>query len=731
MGKKKEAGSKAAKDAKKQKQQAKAQKKRQKELGGDDDEDLDAILAELDAQEAKKNAITVTPCDQPGPRTGASLTLIPSGELVLFGGEYYDGQRPRVYNDLYKWNVEKGEWRRVEGAGPKPRVSHQTVLFKDDLYVFGGEFCTLYEFHHFRDLWRFDCKANAWSVVETTGTSPSPRSGHRMVVWRNFLVLFGGFYETVRETKYFNDLYYLNLQNLQWTKVEYGPHEQVPAPRSGTLMCLYPGGDCLYIYGGYSKNRDAGKIHQDCWMLNLKPLAGGGGRPHWERVGKKGNPPSIRASASSVVHKNLAIVFGGVYDEDDGGLSMTSVYYNDLYAFDMERRRWYQLALRKKASDQADKKKKRTRKKAKDGASEVDESEAGDGGEEEEDDEEDDEIIRDDDDDLFVAKEGTFGYIDQFGKLVRIRIDDADLPPDLDAALEESKKADTQAAPTEGDTPSQQDTEPSTDQPTSPDTDENKGDEDQDEGEGEDGEGDEGDWVTNQLKPEVDTPLPRINAMLAMKGHTLYVYGGLVELGKREVTLDDCWALDLNKREKWECVLKGRLDEQTWLDESDDEDEEDEGDESDNGDEGDGETDDESQRAGKGKAGDIKSIREEMTKLKEQLNVDDLKTTPQLGENLRHFFERTRDHWTDLFIKEEAAKAEEASSSSSEPPPVRHHRDVKEIRREAFVLCEERYEALRPLLRRLAELEEEQNEWEAVEGKKAGAGAADRRKGGK
>lgn len=25
------------------------------------------------------------------------------------------------------------------------------------------------------------------------------RSGHRMIVWRNYIVLFGGFFETVRE----------------------------------------------------------------------------------------------------------------------------------------------------------------------------------------------------------------------------------------------------------------------------------------------------------------------------------------------------------------------------------------------------------------------------------------------------------------------------------------------------------------------------------------------------
>lgn len=51
-----------------------------------------------------------------------------------------------------------------------------------------------------QDFWRLDLKTNAWEAIEEKG-GPSPRSGHRMVVWRNYLVVFGGFYEAARETK--------------------------------------------------------------------------------------------------------------------------------------------------------------------------------------------------------------------------------------------------------------------------------------------------------------------------------------------------------------------------------------------------------------------------------------------------------------------------------------------------------------------------------------------------
>lgn len=57
-----------------------------------------------------------------------------------------------------------------------------------------------------------------------------------------------------------------------------------------------------------------------------------------------------------------------------------------------------------------------------------------------------------------------------------------------------------------------------------------------------------------------DQPKPkgRINASVAVLGNDLWVFGGIVEVGRgeraKEVTLDDLWALDLNKLEGWRCV---------------------------------------------------------------------------------------------------------------------------------------------------------------------------------
>ncbi len=41
---------------------------------------------------------------------------------------------------------------------------------------------------------------------------------------------------------------------------------------------------------------------------------------------------------------------------------------------------------------------------------------------------------------------------------------------------------------------------------------------------------------------------------LAVVGNVLWLLGGTVELGSREVTLDDLWCLDLSKLDGWSLV---------------------------------------------------------------------------------------------------------------------------------------------------------------------------------
>ena len=279
--------------------------------------------------------------DPPAPRLNCSLTAVASDEVLLFGGEFYDGNpvNTYVYNELFKWNLTRQDWCQITSVNtPPPRCSHQCTLFRDSLYMFGGEFCTAdkvrvccstsrilklvslvrcrmnvrecacfdpffaflveirrayshdrtgarleivsqsmhvnvngnglctttqqppthptTQFHHYRDLWRLDLRTSTWEQLPAPG-GPTARSGHRMVLWRNNLVLFGGFYEAFRESQWFNDLYLFSIQTETWRKINFSPTAAVPGVRSGFQMVVY--NDTLLVNGGYTKLRSATK----------------------------------------------------------------------------------------------------------------------------------------------------------------------------------------------------------------------------------------------------------------------------------------------------------------------------------------------------------------------------------------------------------------------------------------------------------------------------------------
>ena len=63
------------------------------------------------------------------------------------------------------------------------------------------------------------------------------------------------------------------------------------------------------------------------------------------------------------------------------------------------------------------------------------------------------------------------------------------------------------------------------------------------------------------LAPPRGAPVPfgRIGGATAVVGNTLWLCGGMVEMGDEEITFDDLWCLDLSKLQAWECVRAGSV----------------------------------------------------------------------------------------------------------------------------------------------------------------------------
>jgi len=193
--------------------------------------------------------------------------------------------------------------------------------------------------------------------------------------------------------------------------------------------------------------------------------------------------------------------------------------------------------------------------------------------------------------------------------------------------------------------------------------------------------------------PLLSTPTPRYNVMLAVLRNTLYIYGGIFERGSKEYTLDDFYALSLDKMDRYVCLKKSDViipPEGDDVSSSSEEDDDEEGDDSDE-DEG----EDEEVLSGEEEAPEIKGVEEvvvaEPVSLRDQATAfmgvskdtkqseEDIVSTPLPGETLAAFYGRSREYW--------AQKARESSDNRG-----------KLLRRDGFSLAEERYGTYKPIL---------------------------------
>ena len=338
------------------------------------------VLKELAALQATEAVAGETVVPPPSPRVNSSFTLHPSGnEILLFGGEHYDGKKCQFYSQLFRYSIKRNEWRLVTvKKSPPPRSSHQAVAVPTgggSLFVFGGEFSSTNQtqFYHYRDMWCLDLSTWTWEQVHAKN-GPSARSGHRMVHCRDKLVVFGGFFDNLRDVRYYNDAYIFDLNFYQWHKISTEPGAIVPQPRSGCSLAADGAAGVVYLYGGYYKKKvvmqqfdvhkdksevgelsETGVEFRDAWKLDLFGDVATGARPGtWAQLKKSGSAPSSRSGNSMVLHRNRLVVFGGVHDDDTPeGDGLISQFYSDLYSYSLDTGRWHQLTVERKVKKPA------------------------------------------------------------------------------------------------------------------------------------------------------------------------------------------------------------------------------------------------------------------------------------------------------------------------------------------------------------------------------------------
>ncbi|XP_066505188.1 kelch domain-containing protein 4 isoform X2 [Hoplias malabaricus] len=236
------------------------------------------------------------------------------------------------------------------------------------MWVFGGEFASPdgEQFYHYKDLWVLHLNTHTWEQIKAPG-APSGRSGHRMVLSKRQLLVFGGFHESARDYIYYNDVHAFNLDTFTWSRLT--PSGSGPSPRSACQMTPTLDGTGVIIYGGYSKSRakkdvDKGTIHSDMFLLK-REVKDEQEKWVWSRVSPSGVKPPPRSGFSlGLGPGGRALLFGGVCDEEDEE-TLEGDFFNDLYLYDINKNRWFPGQLK---GGRSEKKKRRRKKGAEEGA---------------------------------------------------------------------------------------------------------------------------------------------------------------------------------------------------------------------------------------------------------------------------------------------------------------------------------------------------------------------------
>lgn len=645
--------------------------------------------------------------------------------LYVFGGERATADDYYHYKDLWKFDLITNTWHEIKvpkvGTIPTARSGHAAVVWNHYMIVFGGFFEAAPTKQRnqapprwFNDVTVLDLQTLTWLDIPHSKLTarPEPRSACNVVLIHDDRILVhGGFSKlSAKQTAVSSSSSSSSLSRP--TDPIGGMEAAVASPET--------------------------KVHTDAWILHLKPLFQHK-PPTWERLTSSvqrrnhsvtaSKNPNGRAGTSAVAlvqpttKKSQMLVFGGVVDKELHHHMLDSAFYNDLHALDVERRKWLPIQVNMKSqlskksgesrnpqksaeNEEGDEGNKLTETKIapasddenKDNKSKIDaeeEVEDDDGDNNDDEDEEEDENEENEPAnkgwDLDKLRSNMFAFLDGEGNLVCEKIDDR-------AAVKEKEEDDEEEKEEEKD-----------DDASQPEREETK--EDKPKAFKKKTEFHPKITASTVMALNPDTqrpesverpePLPRIKPCLVVIGQTLYLYGGLLEVGDREVTLDDFWSLDLKKRDCWHCIYAGSMHQQVWRGvTNDDEDSyysskagDDNRDEEklEDGDDDDDDDDD--------ALSDREDDGEEDAQEKQQPiaadRLGDEQDTPQTGESLADFYARTSVHWNQLAASLFAAANQAAESGHDEKGPDEQEQTQlsnKELKREGFILARKRFE---------------------------------------
>jgi hypothetical protein len=167
--------------------------------------------------------------------------------FLVFGGSGPEPvkSRDRLLGDLWSFELDINKWRKVKTRGDAPcaRSNHSTIIVGDKMYLYGG----VVDGGTSPDLYELNIPKQRWTHIGTMGHGPGALYGHSLHLhpWRkDSLVVFGGRDTHTQATA---DTWVLDLEgkHANWRREKTGT---TPEGRVGHVSVLFK--KFMLVYGG-------------------------------------------------------------------------------------------------------------------------------------------------------------------------------------------------------------------------------------------------------------------------------------------------------------------------------------------------------------------------------------------------------------------------------------------------------------------------------------------------
>lgn len=226
------------------------------------------------------------------PPTKGAVGEVVGDNLYIACGNVCRLVKPNT-NDLYKLDLNTWIWHKLEPRGTKPLEScfMASWVRGEKIFIFGGavsgeevgagypdalDIVDCYS----NQLVYYDTQINSWHWPTSSGKVPPPRAHHAVsYVEREYKGLgplafvFGGYGRIFQFDgyygKYYNDLFYLDMDTMKWEAVHANTDaissEMWPKARKGHSLTAISS-ETAVLFGG---SFDYGTSFGDCWLLNI------------------------------------------------------------------------------------------------------------------------------------------------------------------------------------------------------------------------------------------------------------------------------------------------------------------------------------------------------------------------------------------------------------------------------------------------------------------------------